>query len=113
LNPPIIENAAKYIKSGGAFDVSITKTVNELNIVFDMESLTVREDEVEQIFAEGFSGRSAKYHKLNGNGIGLFVAKRMAIMNSGSLVLLNGMPQQMTPNYARNKFTLILPALKG
>ena len=92
----IIENAAKYIKSGGAFDVSITKTVNELHIIFDMESLTVRDDEIEQIFAEGFSGKSAKHHKLNGNGIGLFVAKRMAVINGGSLEIQNGIPQKIS-----------------
>jgi signal transduction histidine kinase len=106
----IIENAAKYIKNGGAFDVSISKTLNELNIVFDMESLTVRDDEVKEIFSEGFSGKSAKDTQLNGNGIGLFVAKRMAEMNSGSLVMLNGRPQQMNPKYARNTFTLTLLA---
>ncbi|MHB1099888.1 MAG: ATP-binding protein, partial [Burkholderiales bacterium] len=106
----LIENAAKYIKPGGDFNVYISRSSNELNIVFDMESLSIYDDEVEKIFTEGFSGKNAKTSVLNGNGIGLFLAKRMAIINDGNLVVVNGKPQQLDPRYARNKFTLTLMA---
>lgn len=106
----IVENAAKYIKKYSAFEISIVKTESELRIAFDMESLVVTDEEIEKIFLEGYSGRLAIKNDYNGSGIGLFVARRMAEINGGRLVLLNGKPHQSDPEYARNKFTLILPA---
>jgi signal transduction histidine kinase len=106
----LVENAAKYVKHDGQFSVYISKSLSELNIVFDMESLTIYDDEVEKLFSEGFSGKLAIAEGLHGEGIGLFLAKRMAIMNGGNLVELNGKPQQTDPKYARNTFTLTLQA---
>jgi len=106
----LIENAAKYVKPGGEFNVYISKSSNELNIVFDMDSLTIHDDEVDKIFSEGLSGNVAKTYELSGNGIGLFLARRMAVMNGGGLVVMNGKPPQTDPKYARNRFTLTLQA---
>lgn len=106
----LIENAAKYVKPSGNFKVHMSKSSSELNIVFDMESLTICDDEVDEIFSEEFSGKNAKIDNLNGSGIGLFLARRMAVMNGGSLVVINGKPQQTDPKYARNIFTLTLQA---
>lgn len=105
----IVENAAKYVKKNGVFEVSISKTGTELNIVFDMESLLVKDDELEKIFSEGYSGKTAQESQLSGSGIGLFLARRMAEMNGGRLVMINGKAQPSDLKYARNKFTLILP----
>lgn len=106
----LIENAAKYVKPSGGFNVYISKSSSDLNIAFEMDSLTIKDDEVDKIFTEGFSGCVAKDYELNGNGIGLFLAKRMAVMNGGDLCVINGKPFQADQKYARNKFTLTLPA---
>lgn len=106
----LVENAAKYVKLGSRLSVYISKASNELNIEFDMQSLVIYEDELERIFKEGYSGRLATADSLNGSGIGLFLARRMACINGGNLVVINGTPKPSDPKFARNKFTLTLPA---
>lgn len=106
----LVENAAKYIKPGGNFSVSVSKVGSRIDIVFDMESLRIKEHEVKSIFSEEYSGEMACNRNLQGSGIGLYLAKEMAKLNDGDLTLLNGNPIQQITDFARNKFTLSLPA---
>lgn len=107
----IVENAAKYIKSGGEFSVRVAKRGSAIDIIFEMESLLIESKEAEKIFEENYSGVLACKRELQGNGIGLFLAKRMAMMNGGDLVVLNGIASRPATDYARNKFTLSLPCV--
>jgi len=107
----LIENSAKYIKMGSKLNVEISKNKAELSLIFDMQSLVVENDETDYIFEEGFSGKFAKAKQLQGSGIGLFIARKMARLNDGDLRFLNGKPSIADPHYARNKFTLTLPSL--
>ncbi len=105
----IVENAAKYIKHRGDFSVQIVKSANSVDIIFDMESLLIKDEEVGKILTENYSGELARRLELQGSGIGLYLAKQMAIINEGGLVVLNGRPLPGSPEYARNKFTLSVP----
>jgi signal transduction histidine kinase len=109
----IVENAAKYIKNGGRFSVSVTRLNGDMDVIFDMESLLIGDNETDRIFLEGISGDNAINEQLQGTGIGLYLARRMATINGGYLRVLNGRPLVGTPKFARNRFTLTLPAGAG
>lgn len=107
----LVENAAKYVKTAGNFSVLINKGAAGVDIVFDMESLYIDDSETESIFSENYSGQLALKYGLQGSGIGLALARQMARLNGGDLVVLNGPRFHHAPDYARNKFTLSLPLL--
>jgi signal transduction histidine kinase len=105
----IVENSAKYIRYGGNFSVSTLLTDTSINVVFDMESLVINPDEAEKIFLEDYSGVRAVRDNLHGSGIGLYIAKQLAILNGGNLSVVSGIGNLRYPEYARNKFILSLP----
>lgn len=105
----LVENSAKYIRPGGSLNVSTKSLKNEVEIIFDMESLPIGSSEVENIFDEGYSGVRARAQSLNGSGIGLYIARRIAALNGGSLTVVAGNPRAVGIDYARNKFILVLP----
>jgi signal transduction histidine kinase len=105
----LVENAAKYTSRNSSMNVtvSVDSVGGMVDIRFDMESLSIAEDEQERVFEEGYSGRRAIERGLSGAGIGLFQAREMARLNGGDLYLIAGRP--MNGEYARNAFTITLP----
>lgn len=104
----LIENAAKYIKSGSDFHVYIVNDT-ETQIIFEMDSLLVDRNEEDLIFKDNYSGRLASNKSLSGTGIGLCLARQMALLNGGNLTFIRGNPLFQNSEYARNKFILSLP----
>lgn len=105
----IVENSAKYIKENSTMSVYAKDSGTDIEIFFDMESLAIKQKEVELIFKENYSGEFAIQNKLHGSGIGLYLARQMSVLNQGSLSVINGLQQGTGNEYARNKFTLTLP----
>lgn len=105
----LVENAAKYTRRNSDFSVNVNQNSDGLvDIRFSMESLSIKPDEREQIFEEGFSGINAIDAKLNGAGLGLYLARSMARINSGTLNVIPG-PPLGGAQYSRNTFVLTLP----
>ncbi|WP_427185126.1 ATP-binding protein [Bordetella bronchialis] len=105
----LVENAAKYTRPNSDFAVSVTQGVDgRVDIRFVMESLVIKADELDLIFEEGYSGSNAIDAKLNGAGLGLYLARFMARINSGTLNVLAALPLRGS-QYARNTFVLTLP----
>lgn len=105
----IVENAAKYSRRNSDFSVIVSQTNDGLvDIRFAMESLSIKPEEKERIFDEGYSGSNAIDSNLNGAGLGLYLALSMARMNSGKLCVLTGPPLGGSL-YSRNTFVLTLP----
>ena len=71
----------------------------------------VRLDEIGSIFMEGHSGKEAVRSKLNGDGIGLYRAKRFIELNGGALVVHPGkeVEDYMGMLYSDNLFVLSIP----
>lgn len=105
----LVENAAKYTRQNSSFSVSTTEDgAGNVDIRFTMESLVIKQDEQQLIFEEGYSGTSAVESNLNGAGLGLYLARAMARINSGNLNVIAG--RSMLGNkYTRNTFILTLP----
>ena len=107
----IIENASKYIRQDTEAHISF-ETLNEYqNIKFQMQSLYISQEERDLIFNEGYSGINARHAKLNGDGIGMFRAKRLIELNGGILHVEAG-DNKIQDNelyYADNVFLIKLP----
>lgn len=104
----IVENAAKYIKRGTQLSVSTEVENNETIIRFDMESTFINQEEEDLIFQDGISGKLAVEQNKSGNGIGLYLARQLAILNGGNLTLLcRRRPGDLV--YSSNTFVLVLP----
>lgn len=105
----LVENAAKYTRPKTDFSVSVSQGSDGLvDIRFVMESLVIKPEEQERIFEEGQSGSNAIDEKLNGAGLGLYLARSMARINNGGLNVIAG-SQKKDFKYARNTFVLTLP----
>lgn len=76
-----------------------------------MESLHIGEDEVERIFQEGYSGKQATITEQQGEGIGLYRAKRLIEMNNGTLEVDTGTEISLIDSieYSKNTFVVSLP----
>ena len=77
----------------------------EFVIRFDMMSIRIDSEEVEEILLENISGRVAKEIKKSGDGMGLYIVKRLLKLNNAELNIfpnanyrglhmLNGIPYQ-------------------
>jgi signal transduction histidine kinase len=106
----LVENAAKYAMRNSYLNVTTSYDGNGfIDIRFEMESLSISNDEEEAIFEEGVSGRRAHSEGLNGAGLGLYLARAMARLNGGTLHLHPGR-QLIGGIYSRNSFVLSLRA---
>lgn len=107
----IIENASKYIKPHTNAQISFSKENGYQIVEIGMTSLHIEDDEVAFIFREGYSGKEAIRSKLNGDGIGLYRAKRFVELNDGTLTVLPGeeVEEYMGLSYSDNRFILTLP----
>ena len=107
----IIENMSKYIQRDTNAIISFKKNNNHQLIEFQMHSLYMGQDEIDMIFTEGYSGINAKKAHLNGDGIGMYRAKKLIELNGGTLSV-NAGPVNIIDNnleYALNHFIINLP----
>lgn len=106
----IFHNILKYILPNSCLDISFIEVGKNISVIFEMISLKVESDELKKIFDSGFSGRWAKVIKENGTGLGLYICKRLLMLNNASIKFecvesnvakLNDVP------YSRNRIVLI------
>jgi signal transduction histidine kinase len=79
-----------------------------------MISLYISPSEIDRIFIEGYSGESAKIQNLNGDGIGLYMTKRVLERISAKILLKQR--EQHTYNniiYQRNVFYIEIAVENG
>lgn len=81
----IFENAHKYSKNNSVIEVLISESTEFKTITFSMESLSIAQDEVPLIFMEGWSGTSSRVTAKSGNGLGMYIVKRLIELNNGSI----------------------------
>lgn len=107
----ILNNAAKYCVPHSSIDISIRAHGNQSKIEFSMLSLRIDDDELKNIFTERYSGKHAVSAKINGRGIGMFVAKELMKLNNGDIeVQCNRSTNKVYKSrvYENNKFILTL-----
>lgn len=110
----LIENATKYIKPNSVLNVDIQNINEHIYIKMKMTSLEIKEFEIESIFVEGISGELSKKLGKAGNGIGMSIAKKIILLNSGELLVRPNpatLSDIMGINYQENTFIIKLPRL--
>lgn len=104
-------NAIKYMHPNSTLEINFQYSGKHLVTKIRMFSLKIENEEIEDIYKEGYSGKWAKMISKDGHGIGMFYIKRLTEMNGGYLNVqagitvtkINGIP------YAYNEFCLSLP----
>jgi two-component system OmpR family sensor kinase len=82
----LIENAVRYSPDGGAIDVRLSRADDELVVEVSDEGPGVPPEDKEEIFSPFFR-RSAKPNGSSGAGLGLTIARDIARLHGGDLIL--------------------------
>ena len=82
----IFDNITKYILPNSDLNISFEDSSEYIKLIFDMISLRVEESELGSIFTENISGKWSKETDLAGSGIGMFIVKRLILLNKGAVI---------------------------
>ena len=104
----LFSNAAKYIRPSTEFHVDLLEDELCFVIKLKMESVQIKEDEIERIFEDRYSGEFTKMHHINGSGLGMGIVQKALKLNNGSISVIAGNPGRITNNvpYAENIFKI-------
>jgi signal transduction histidine kinase len=100
----ILDNAIKYSDKETKIVISGRHSNDYFGIRVASTGTKIAEDERDNIFLKYFRGREARDQKIEGSGIGLYLAGEIVRLNGGSIVLIESSPSVT--------FELRLPSLK-
>jgi len=83
----LFENATKYVKSNTAIDIRFNGHEDYVDIIFEMQSLKITDDDMRTFFDEGVRGHYANQMSIAGEGIGMSRAKAILDMHGGRLMV--------------------------
>ncbi|ENV48725.1 hypothetical protein P255_00237 [Acinetobacter brisouii CIP 110357] len=81
----LFENAYKYSKPNSSINIMISEDLSSTLITFNMESLAIDSSEIPLIFTEGWSSNISKETGKSGNGLGMYIVKRLVELNNGNI----------------------------
>lgn len=85
----IFDNVSKYIMPNSELKIWFQSDDGNVSLFFEMISLKVEDNEVNKIFRETNSGHWAVTAELNGDGIGMFVIRKLIELNKGEIEFVN------------------------
>lgn len=86
----ILDNTVKYAAENSLLDISFDSFKDKLKICFSMTSILVKQDEIDMIFDEKYSGQWVSELGLQGHGIGMYYAKKLIELNNGKIEFIAG-----------------------
>jgi signal transduction histidine kinase len=86
----IIENAVKYILPDSTLKINFSDDESTVRVEFSMVSFKIAEEEVDNIWLEGYSGQAPRQVNRNGDGIGLFLVRRLTSLIDVDVRLVRG-----------------------
>lgn len=95
----ILENAHKYTRPDSHLNIYTHVEANYSKIVFQMNSLALDDVEIDHIFNEQWSSNLAKNTGKSGNGLGMFIVKRLIEMNNGTVIFEPDISSRKLHNY--------------
>lgn len=111
----LIDNAAKYTRPNSIVHISMSRSNTSLTITIEMHSTYITDEDVTRMFEEGYSGERAKKIRKSGDGLGMYIVRRIIESNKGS-ILVQRVPttnqHQEDPDYSSNIFLISLPQKK-
>jgi len=81
----IFDNMSKYIMPHSNLHISFKEDLENVVIKMEMTSLKIEPTEIDNIFTENYSGTWAKKLDLDGDGIGMYVVRKLAKLNKGNV----------------------------
>lgn len=81
----IFDNATKYIMPNTELRITFKTEDDFITIEFNMISLRVEPDELDEIFSEEISGNWSKELELAGDGVGMYMIKKLIELNKGTV----------------------------
>jgi hypothetical protein len=81
----IFDNASKYIMPNTEFKISFIPGYQFISVEFNMISLKVESDELDKIFSEEISGHWSEQLELAGDGVGMYMIKKLIEFNNGEV----------------------------
>ncbi len=82
----LIENACKYSKQGSTITIAIERQADSVAVKVSNNGSSIPSDERNRIFERFYRGAEAK-RSTSGSGLGLFVARKIAVAHGGALEL--------------------------
>lgn len=107
-----IDNTTKFILPDTDFRIKFQEEETKFTITFDMISMEIKSDELENIFKDGVSGANAKQTKKDGDGLGMSIICNILKLHDAQIIIH---PNQQPPisrrlngvNYVRNIFDMV------
>ncbi|MDO8446851.1 MAG: hypothetical protein Q7T53_12285 [Deltaproteobacteria bacterium] len=81
----VIDNTAKYIQPHSILLVSFSHKNKVTSVIFDMMSLQISDEDIKNIFLEGYSGTWARKQHLAGDGIGMSIVQSILKLNRAEI----------------------------
>jgi K+-sensing histidine kinase KdpD len=92
----IFDNATKYVAPNSELKIYTEDDGEYFNIIFNMISLRVKEDELQKIFEDGYSTDYSEKLGFAGSGVGMNVIKRLADINEFRVIFKNNVDPKKT-----------------
>lgn len=104
-------NAIKYAAQNTEINISFSSDNQDVLMAVEMTSLEITDDDMKNIYIEGYSGYWAKVQAKEGKGIGMYYIKELMELNHGKFEIHPGERSFMLESvpYARNHFIFIFP----
>ncbi len=100
----LIDNALKFSPAGSSIMIKASRTAEAVSLSVEDHGMGMAPDDVANLFLPFFRSRDVRNRGIEGSGLGLSIAKRLAEVFSGALIV------KTTPGLG-SCFTLTLPSL--
>ncbi|MBO4251726.1 MAG: HAMP domain-containing histidine kinase [Clostridia bacterium] len=94
----LLDNAVKYSAAGGEIKVSLKKQGGKILLSVYNDGSLIPEQDAEKIFERFYRGDSSRARDSGGNGLGLSIAKSIAVANKWSIEAVSVFGKSMTIN---------------
>ena len=81
----IVHNAIKYTSQGGVIKIDINKNLDNILIIISDTGIGIPKSQQSQIFSRLFRADNAKSFQPDGNGLGLYVVKKLIELMKGNI----------------------------
>lgn len=107
----LIANAEKYVKPSSIIDVTFNEDLSFYSVRFNMTSYHMYPEDIDNMFKEGYSGKIAMEQKTAGQGLGMYLVKKMADMHKVALFVTPGQDVKKVGKveYSENVFEVCIP----
>lgn len=107
----LIANAEKYVKPHSTLNVMFSEDADSNIVTFSMTSYHIYNEDLDQIYNEGYSGKIAVEQKTAGQGLGMYLVDIMVKLHNAKLLIQPGIEIKKIGKipYSENVFVLHIP----